>query len=146
VYSSRNFPFQRSLLPPPSAWWWRQQWPLKCWKTSTRLYGATTQKTAIFVLTTVRTKNPIYFSCTKYRMGRKNVTVFHSDICEIRHILAPHPVQLLTFIITAVMYLTWTPLPIQLSFSDMGSNRRRKSQTCYTITLAYEITIQFSAF
>jgi hypothetical protein len=32
-----------------SPWWWRQQGPLKRWKTSTRLHGATTQKTAILV-------------------------------------------------------------------------------------------------
>jgi hypothetical protein len=38
----------------------RQQGPLKRWQTSTRLHGATTQKTAIFVLTAVRTSNPNY--------------------------------------------------------------------------------------
>jgi hypothetical protein len=32
-----------------SPWWWRQQGPLKWW-ISTRLHGATTQKTAIFVI------------------------------------------------------------------------------------------------
>jgi hypothetical protein len=32
-----------------SPWWWRQQGSLKRWLTSTRLHGATTQKTAIFV-------------------------------------------------------------------------------------------------
>jgi hypothetical protein len=31
-----------------SPWWWRQQGPLKRWQTSTRLHGATTQKTAIW--------------------------------------------------------------------------------------------------
>jgi hypothetical protein len=30
-------------------WWWRQQGPLKRWYISTRLHGATTQKTAIWV-------------------------------------------------------------------------------------------------
>jgi hypothetical protein len=30
-----------------SPWWRRQQWPLKRWQNSTRLHGATTQKTAI---------------------------------------------------------------------------------------------------
>jgi hypothetical protein len=30
-------------------WWWRQQVSLKCWWTSTRLHGVTTQKTAIFI-------------------------------------------------------------------------------------------------
>jgi hypothetical protein len=38
---------------------WRQQAPLKYKLTSTRLHGATTQKTAIFVLATVRTSNLI---------------------------------------------------------------------------------------
>jgi hypothetical protein len=33
-----------------SPWWWRQQGPLKRWFTSTRLHGATIQKTAIFTL------------------------------------------------------------------------------------------------
>jgi hypothetical protein len=30
-------------------WWWRQQAPLKSQQTSTRLHGATTQKTAVFI-------------------------------------------------------------------------------------------------
>jgi hypothetical protein len=34
--------------------------PLKRWQTSTRLRGATTQKTAIFIFTAVRTSNPTY--------------------------------------------------------------------------------------
>jgi hypothetical protein len=39
---------------------------LKRWQTSTRLHGATTQKTAIFVLTAVRTSNPIsLYHCSK---------------------------------------------------------------------------------
>jgi hypothetical protein len=38
-------------------WWWRQQTRLKCWQNSTRLHGATTQKTAIFIHTAVRTWN-----------------------------------------------------------------------------------------
>jgi hypothetical protein len=33
-----------------SSWWWRQQGPLKRWESSTRLRGATTQKTAIYPL------------------------------------------------------------------------------------------------
>jgi hypothetical protein len=39
-----------SVWPYPysSPWWWRQQGPLKRWYNSTRLHGATTQKTAIF--------------------------------------------------------------------------------------------------
>jgi hypothetical protein len=42
-----------------SPWWWRQQGPLKRWYNSTRLHGATTQKTAIFILIAVKTSNPI---------------------------------------------------------------------------------------
>jgi hypothetical protein len=38
-----------------SPWWWRQQAPLERWFASTRLHGATTQKTAIFTLASVRT-------------------------------------------------------------------------------------------
>jgi hypothetical protein len=33
-----------SPVEEDSPWWWRQQGPLKRWKTSTRLHGATTQK------------------------------------------------------------------------------------------------------
>jgi hypothetical protein len=40
-----------------SPWWW----------TSTRLHGATTQKTAIFILTAVRTSNPTYVRCVLLR-------------------------------------------------------------------------------
>jgi hypothetical protein len=36
------------LGPYSSPWWWMQQVPLKRWWTSTRLHGATTQKTADF--------------------------------------------------------------------------------------------------
>jgi hypothetical protein len=41
-----------------SLWRWRQQVPLKCQQTSTRLHGATTQKTAILVRAAFRTSNP----------------------------------------------------------------------------------------
>jgi hypothetical protein len=38
-------------------WRWRQQTPLKCRQTSTRLHGAATQKTTIFILANMRTWN-----------------------------------------------------------------------------------------
>jgi hypothetical protein len=44
-----NFYQTRFLLPPTSSPWLRQQEPLTHWYTSTRLHGATTQKTAISV-------------------------------------------------------------------------------------------------
>jgi hypothetical protein len=36
---------KRCVLPPLLLWWWRQYAPVKCLYTSTRLNGATTQKT-----------------------------------------------------------------------------------------------------
>jgi hypothetical protein len=42
-----------------SSWWWRQQAPLKRRWTSTRLHGATIQKTAIFKLTWIYRSNYI---------------------------------------------------------------------------------------
>jgi hypothetical protein len=41
-----------------SPWWWRQQVHLTRQYTSTKLHSAATKKTAIFVLTTVRTSDP----------------------------------------------------------------------------------------
>jgi hypothetical protein len=41
--------------------WWRQQVPLKRRWTFTRLHGATTHKTAVFILAAVRTWNPTWF-------------------------------------------------------------------------------------
>jgi hypothetical protein len=41
----------------PSPWWWRQYRPLKRWYTHTSLHGATTQTTAIFMDTAVRTSS-----------------------------------------------------------------------------------------
>jgi hypothetical protein len=38
-----------------SPWWWKQYKSPKRWLTYTSLHGATTRKTAIFVLTAVRT-------------------------------------------------------------------------------------------
>jgi hypothetical protein len=45
-----------------SPWWWRQQVPLKRWYTSTRIHGATTQKTAIFISPAVW--NIIFLVCS----------------------------------------------------------------------------------
>jgi hypothetical protein len=42
-----------------SPWWWRQQGPLKRRLTSTRLHGATTQKTAIFGVNLLSDKESI---------------------------------------------------------------------------------------
>jgi hypothetical protein len=50
--------------PISSPWRWRQQAHLKLWWTSTRLHGATTQKTVIFILATMRT-----WSLTKKILG-----------------------------------------------------------------------------
>jgi hypothetical protein len=53
--------------------WWRQQVPLKR-KTSTRLHGATTRKTAIFILATVRTSNPTKcFKSAQYELVRRGL-------------------------------------------------------------------------
>jgi hypothetical protein len=41
----------------PSPWWWRQQALLKRRSISTRLHGATSQKTVIFMLASLRTWN-----------------------------------------------------------------------------------------
>jgi hypothetical protein len=41
-----------------SPWRWKHYRPLKRWQTHTSLHGATTQKTAIFILAAVRTSNP----------------------------------------------------------------------------------------
>jgi hypothetical protein len=40
---------QKYLLPPTLAWWWWRQVLLKCQQTSSRSYGTTTQRRAIFI-------------------------------------------------------------------------------------------------
>jgi hypothetical protein len=53
-----------------SPWWWRQQGPLKRWYNSTRLHGATTQKTAIFSYFYGRSK-PCFSNTTHFRISYK---------------------------------------------------------------------------
>jgi hypothetical protein len=63
------------------ALWWRQQAPLKRRWTSTRLHGATTQKTAIFILAVVRTWNLTQFNHLIY-----SVPFFNTSAAPIRSI------------------------------------------------------------
>jgi hypothetical protein len=58
-----------------SPWWWRQQGPLKRWWTSTRLHGATTQKTAISVV--------IFFVCYYQRIWQ----TAYNRIFRVRQII-----------------------------------------------------------
>jgi hypothetical protein len=68
-----------------SSWWWRQQRALKRWQTSTRQHGATNQKTAIFILTAVRTSNLTLWHFYWKSTGRaKTVCIeFITDVFKI---------------------------------------------------------------
>jgi hypothetical protein len=43
--------FQTWLTHP--AWWWKQQYSLKCWQTTIRLYRIMTQNTAVYIVTAI---------------------------------------------------------------------------------------------
>jgi hypothetical protein len=83
VYSRRIPPaFQRCFLPPSSGrccrpWLWRKQAPLKRRYTSTRLSGATSQTTAIFILTAMTASD------------LTNLTLIHSHLSQISSDLKP---------------------------------------------------------
>jgi hypothetical protein len=68
-----------------SPWWWRQQGPLKRWWTSTRLQGATTQKTAIFLYNHV----PKFDFIIKYAVKRSWFTS-GKKLCFVARISKPN--------------------------------------------------------
>jgi hypothetical protein len=80
---------QTACLVPASCWFfawctlqpWRWRWhvPLKCWLTFNRLHGIISQKTELFIITTVRTSNPTIYVLI-YILMEWDLTVFGVDL------------------------------------------------------------------
>jgi hypothetical protein len=67
-----------------SPWWLRQFVPLKSRSISTRLHGATSKKTAIFTLVTVRTWNHTVYLWMQAKVSCNNLwNLFDTRICNV---------------------------------------------------------------
>jgi hypothetical protein len=92
------------LRDDSSPWWWRQQGPLKRWQTSTRLHGAKTQKTSIFIFTAVRTSNPSYLL----------LILLPFVVCHVLILLHSLPPPLLFYFATYFFLLLFLLFPVRV--------------------------------
>jgi hypothetical protein len=129
--SRRSLPtFQRSLLSPSSGrWWWRQRGPLKRWLPSTRLHGASNQKTAIFVLTAMRTSNPTWLLIflLNVSVGGKHKYTIRLFVFQNSVLVAAAPDPL-------PKHSKWEPFPLE-------TVRYHNHSTSVTFVWSYKISL-----